>query len=170
MNFKETKIFDEADRLIKKITFDKIGNLKGLENITYSGDKAKSEYRMADGTLLSTYDYKYQNNFLLEKKSFDGSNNQLLRIEQYSYDNEGNQTEKIIMNSDEIISRVFKFAFDNHGNELGFSAFDDAGKMLMLETYKITETDDQNRWIKKWTERDTLIESYYERKIEKINN
>jgi len=170
LNFKETKIYDENDRLITKQTYDKNGMMRGQENIIYKKNNAGSEYRLLDNTLLSTYEYKYEEGFLLEKKSFDGSTNELLRIEQYSYDDDGNQIEKIIMNSEEIISRVFKFAYDGYGNELGFSAFDDSGKLLILETYKITELDEQNRWIKKYTERDSLIRSYYERKIEKINN
>lgn len=169
LNFKETKVFDEHKRLLTKYTFDKSGNKRGIEKITYLGDQAKSEYRLMDNSLLSTYEYKYENNFLLEKRSFDGANNELLRIEQFSYDDMGNQTEKIIMNANEIISRVFKFAFDDKGNELGFSVFNEEGELLMLETYKITEMDNENRWIKKWTERDSLIQSYYERKIEKIN-
>jgi len=170
LNYKEIKVFNAENQLISKKTFDKSGKEKGQEIISYKGENATSEYRLLNDQLLSKYLYKYKNGFLLEKKSFNGTNEELLRIEQFSYDDNGNQTEKIIMTADKIISRVFKFAYDKFGNELGFSVFDDKGALKLIETYKITETDDQNRWTKKWTERDSLIRSYYERKIEEINN
>ena len=130
--------------------------------------KLPPEYRLADNSLQSHYEYKFENDFLLEKRSYDASNNALLRIEQFNYDIKGNQTEKIIMDANEIITRVYKFAYDNYGNELGFSVFNENGQILLLETYKITEMDASNRWVKKWAERDSTIKAYYERTIEKL--
>lgn len=170
LNYKDTQFFDANDRLQKKVIFDKTGKVKGTESLYYTNQNAKSEYRSADSTLLSIYEYSFENGFLLEKRAYDASNNSLLRIEQYSYDSNGNQTEKIIMDSNEIINRVYKFAFDEYGNELGFSVFDNQGKIILLETYEITDLDDDNRWIKKWAVRDSVIRAYYERTFQKNNN
>ncbi len=88
MNFKETKIFDEADRLIAKKSYDISGNPNGQKDINYKDNMVTSEYRRVDNTLSLTY--KYQNYFLLEMRSLDGSNNQLFRTKQHNYN--GNQT------------------------------------------------------------------------------
>lgn len=167
LNYKDVKYFKNG-RLQKKVIFSSSDDEKGTEVLNYKGGKVQSEYRSTDSTLLSKYDYNYENGFLLEKRAFD-ANNVLLRIEQYSYDDSGNQIEKIILDKNEIINRVYKFAFDNDGNELGFSVFNNEGKLILLETYEITQLDNQNRWVKKWAVRDSLIKAYYERTFKKNN-
>lgn len=166
LNYKETLLFDNNERLQNKTIYDKSGKVKGVETLEYSNNNATSNYKLNDSTLLSKYNYKYENGFLLEKRAFDATDNKLLRIEQYNYDEAGNQNEKIILDADGIINRVYKFAFDDFGNELGFSVFNKEGKLVLLETYEITQMDNENRWLKKWAVRDSVIKSYYERTFE----
>lgn len=162
LNFKEKKYFTKDGELIKRELFDTDERLKGTEIITLGDHSSHSIYKDTNDVVLSKYKSKYEHGLLLEKRAFD-SNDNLLRIEQYDYTETGQQKEKIILDANDKIQRVYKFAYDNYGNELGFSAFDYAGKLIALETYNISELDEKNRWIKKWGERDSVIYNYYER-------
>ncbi|MBT8231562.1 MAG: hypothetical protein HKO66_01440 [Saprospiraceae bacterium] len=169
LEFKESKIFNNKDQLIERHSFDVNGRLKGFEKLTYNNGNADSKYFTSDSMMLSYYEYHFEHDILLEKKAYDASDSTLVRTEEYNYDEAGNLIEKIIVNSDGMIAQVYKFAYDKFGNELGFSVFDSSGKMILIESHRIVELDQKNRWTKKYSERKGIVRSYYTRKFSKIN-
>lgn len=165
MTYKEIKYFDGSDHLYKQEFFDKEGSLKGVEHIDRNKKTKHSQYFSADSILLSYYNLVYEYDILKLKSAFDASNDQYLRGEQYTYDNNGKLKEKAIIDSQGIIDRVYKFAYDKHGNEIGFSVFDKNGELILLQTDKITKSDNNNRWTEKWGYRDNVPYTFSTREI-----
>lgn len=165
LTYKDVKYYDKDNVLTQQDFYDKENNLKGTEYIDRTKTEKRSTYYSTDSTLLSYYNLVYEFDVLMLKSAFDGATDQFLRAEQYKYDDDGNRKEKMILDEQGKISRVYKFAHDEYGNESGFSGFDENGEIFLLETYKITKKDDQNRWVEKWGYRDNVPYTFYKRQI-----
>ncbi len=168
MTYKEIKYFDENNFLYKQEFFDKEGTLKGVEHRDRNKESKHSQYFTPDSILMSYYNLVYEYDILKLKSAFDAATDQFLRGEQYQYDENGNLKEKSIIDQNGIIDRVYKFAHDDHGNEVGFSVFNKEGDLILLQTDKITEKDNQQRWTEKWGYRDNVPYTYSTREIIEI--
>ncbi len=165
LTYKDIKYFDEDNHLVKQEFFDKKNKLKGTEYIDRSKTERHSEYYDVDSNLLSYYNLVYKSDTLRLKTAYDGQSNQLLRTELYLYDENGNRTEKQIVDENNKLDRVYKFTYDEFGNETGFSGFDEEGQLFLIETYKITKQDDQNRWTERWSYREKVPFTFATRKL-----
>ena len=166
LTYKDIKHYDKNGYLHRQDFYNKYNELTGTEYIDRNKKEKHSEYISTDSTLLSYYNLVHEYDLLMLKSAFDGSNDAFLRAEQYKYDHRGNRLEKTILDENGQINRVYKFIYDKFGNETGFSGFDQNGENFLIETYKITEMDKQNRWTEKWGYRNNVPYTYYKRKIE----
>ena len=166
LTYKDIKYYDKDGYLYQQDFYNKFDELTGTEYIDRNKKEKHSEYFSTDSTLLSYYNLVYEYDLLKLKSAFDGKSDAFLRAEQYKYDHRGNRLEKTILDENGQINRVYKFIYDKFGNETGFSGFDQDGKNFLIETYKITEKDDQNRWTEKWGYRDNVPYTFYKRQIE----
>ena len=150
LTYKEVKFFDKENYLYQQHYYSIDNKLKGFEVIKRDGRKAVSNYYALDSTILAIYNIEYNGVHEVSRKGYDGQTKEHLRTETYSYDTDGNRIGKEIFTSDGTLTRVFGFNHDTNGNEIGFSIRDNANNLLTQETYVITKSDDQSRWLEKW--------------------
>lgn len=153
LTFSEIHFYNANDQEVEHHVYNAENDLPNKEFFIFENGKAtKSEYFSPNGQKMSYYTYQYdKNGHTTEKRSFDASNEELLRIEEFEFDPAGQMTKQLIREADGQLSRTMALSYDVNGNETQTTIRDGLGNILVNEEYRITKLDDQKRWIEKWS-------------------
>jgi len=149
--FHEKYIYDAKNVKKEHHILDQNGKVKAKEKYVYADKKLiGSNYMTASDSLLSYYAVVLDSvGNVQTKKSFDGSNKELLRVEAYEYDDQKLMKTKSIYDANMNNIRNFSFEYDEFGNEKAYKVYDPTGINIFGEEYKITKRDSLNRWVEK---------------------
>jgi hypothetical protein len=166
LSFKESFIFDKNGTEIAHHFFDIQGNLNFKEKYIFSetGSLTASNYYTATDSLLSFYKHKVNaDGKKIETRSFDASNNELLRIEEFSYDDNGHLESKATLRQDLVLVRKQIFVNDAIGNPQLVRILNENEELIFEEEYRITQYDTDQKWTEKWGFRNNTPNSYRKR-------
>lgn len=152
MKFSEAFVYDEEGNKRDHFILDEDENIINKEKMMYDDNMKliRSEYYSMFDSLLSYYTYEFPKANLEVKRSYDGANNELLRIEKIYINENGQPNKKELYSADENLQRVFTFKYDEQGNETYFSIMNALGERLRSEQFKISKMDDRKLWTERW--------------------
>lgn len=152
IKFAEAYVYGDDGRKVDHFILDEDGGIINKEKMIYDERDVltRSEYYNMFDSLLSYYTYAYEGKDTEVKKSYDASNNELLRIEKVYKDNNGWDTKKELYSADNQLQRVYSFQYDEYGNETYFSILNALGERIRSEQFKISKMDENNQWLERW--------------------
>lgn len=150
--FAEKNTFNRAGQKLEHIVVDVAGTRLGNEKFIYEKDRIiRADYFNSKDTLLSYYMYSYNDKGQKSMvKAHDAQNDELLRVEEFGYDDRGFNNVKKILTADMQLDRSYHFVHDLYGNETKVTTLNSAGDTLVQEDMKITQYDEDKKWLEKW--------------------
>ena len=160
----------KGDKLVDKTIYNEDQSIRGKEVYVYSkGAKypSGSKYYDKEGTLQSTYKFKFQDSLKTVSEGYEGDEGELLRIERFQYDDKGNMVRKTIYNSLNEKQRSFLFGHDDKGNEVKMVLLNEEDKQILSEAYEVVSKTKDGEWVEKWgylNDSNTPVTFYHKRK------
>lgn len=160
----------KGKRLLDKTIYNEDQSIRGKEVYVYDNNSkypSGSKYYDKEGTLQSTYKFKFQDSLKTISEGYEGDGGELLRIERFQYDNKGNMVRKTISNSLNQKQKSFLFSHDANGNEVNMVLLNAEDKQVLSEAYEVVSKTKDGKWLEKWgylNDAITPVTFYHKRK------